>query len=252
MCEASTRVITGDCVEEMKAMASEGKSFDLIFADPPFNISYPYDVYRDWLPRKEYLDWTEEWMKAARGLLSSRGSLWVAAPDEYVHRFRVMLEDDIGLHFRHHVVWHYSFGVNSAKKLTRSHAHLLHYTLDRKKFCWNGDAIKVPSWRQLNGDKRAKPGGKHPDDTWNYNRVCGTHKEREGWHTCQMPLAILDRIVRVSSDPGDLVLDPFLGSGTTGVAAIKLGRRFVGVELSEDYAAKAAVRLSKAKPTIEV
>ena len=113
---------------------------------------------------------------------------------------------------------------------------------------------------------RANPKGKLPDDTWflrpqeaaphayfepagdtwNVSRVCGTFKEREGWHGCQMPTAVLDRIIRASSNPGDVVLDPFNGSGTTVVTAALLGRKYVGIDQSEEYVGYARKRLAHA------
>src|SRR5439155_19583104 len=88
------------------------------------------------------------------------------------------------------------------------------------------------------------PGGFQADeDTWYFSRVCGTFKERAGWHGCQMPEQLLGRIIRVSSNPGDLVLDPFGGSGTTLTVAKKLGRQWIGVELSPTYAAQTQARL---------
>jgi DNA modification methylase len=83
-------------------------------------------------------------------------------------------------------------------------------------------------------------------DTWNVSRICGTFKEREGWHGCQMPIAILDRIIRASSNPGDIVLDPFNGSGTTVVSAALNGRRYVGIDQSKEYVAYASKRLDHA------
>jgi DNA modification methylase len=83
-------------------------------------------------------------------------------------------------------------------------------------------------------------------DTWYVSRVCGTFKEREGWHGCQMPIAVLDRIVKASSNPGDIVLDPFNGSGTTAVAAALLGRRYVGIDQSAEYVRFAQSRLQHA------
>ena len=83
------------------------------------------------------------------------------------------------------------------------------------------------------------------DDTWYFARVAGTFKEREGFHGCQMPEQLLGRIIRVSSHPGDIVLDPFGGSGTTLVTAKKLGRRFLGFELSDEYVARITERLDK-------
>jgi site-specific DNA-methyltransferase (adenine-specific) len=114
-------------------------------------------------------------------------------------------------------------------------------------------------------DARSNPNGRLPDDTWilrpqdlpngfqpnedtwYFSRVCGTFKERAGWHGCQMPEQLLGRIIRVTSNPGDLVLDPFAGSGTTLVAAKKLGRRWLGFELSPNYAAQVLARLDAAK-----
>jgi DNA modification methylase len=85
-------------------------------------------------------------------------------------------------------------------------------------------------------------------DTWDFPRVCGTSKERAGWHGCQMPEPLLGRIIRACSDPGDVVLDPFGGSGTTLVVAKKLHRRFLGFELSPEYAAAIRRRLDDARP----
>src|SRR5207244_2694872 len=86
------------------------------------------------------------------------------------------------------------------------------------------------------------------EDTWYFSRVCGTFKERSGWHGCQMPEQLLGRIIRACSDPGDLVLDPFAGSGTTLVVAKKLGRHWVGFELSANYVARIQARLEAAQP----
>ena len=161
------------------------------------------------------------------------------------------------------VVWYYTFGVNCKYKFSRSHAHLFHFVKDPVKFTFNVDAIRVPSARELvYGDRRANAKGRLPDDTWilrpqdlpegfeadddtwYFPRVCGTFKERSGWHGCQMPEQLLGRIIRACSDPGDVVLDPFGGSGTTLAVAKKLGRSFLGLELSEAYAARIAARLA--------
>src|SRR5690606_6977520 len=134
---------------------------------------------------------------------------------------------------------------------------------------FNADAIRVASARQTTyGDKRANPKGKVPDDTWylrpqeanaadpkmfspecdtwNVSRVCGTFKEREGWHGCQMPIAILDRIIKDASNPGDVVLDPFNGSGTPGVSAALLDRQDVGIDQSAEYVESARKRRAHA------
>jgi site-specific DNA-methyltransferase (adenine-specific) len=157
--------------------------------------------------------------------------------------------------------------VSCTKKFNRSHAHIFYYVVDPKRFTFNADVIRVPSARQTTyADRRANPLGKLPDDTWvlrpqederffqpdtdtwYVSRVCGTFKERTG-HPCQMPEALLERIIRVASNPGDLVLDPFAGSGTTLVAAKRLGRRYLGIELSGEYADKVRKRLADHSPT---
>jgi site-specific DNA-methyltransferase (adenine-specific) len=180
-----------------------------------------------------------------------------------------MLQHEHGLSCRNWVIWYYTFGVNCTRKFSRSHAHLLYFVKDPGAFTFNADdpSIRVPSARQLvYGDKRANPRGRLPDDTWvlrpqdipesfggdedtwYFPRVNGTFKERAGWHGCQMPEQLLGRIVRACSNVGDVVLDPFAGSGTTLAVAKKLDRRFLGFELSEDYALRAGDRLEAVRP----
>lgn len=160
--------------------------------------------------------------------------------------------------------WYYTFGMNCQTKFSRSHTHVLYFVVDRQHFTFNASdpAFRVPSARQRDGDGRAHPEGRIPDDTWilrpsdavglfdpcgdtwHIPRVNGTFRERQGWHGCQMPEQLLARIIRACSNPADLVLDPFLGSGTTAAVAKKLGRRFLAFELSPEYAAKARQRVA--------
>ena len=143
-------------------------------------------------------------------------------------------------------MWYYTFGVNCTKKFSRSHAHLFHFVKDENNFTFNAEdpQIRVPSARRSCTPTSARtrragcptitvdtlapqdlPEGFQPtDDTWYFPRVAGTFKERQGFHGCQMPEQLLGRIIRVSSNPGDIVLDPFAGSGTTLAVAKKLGR----------------------------
>jgi DNA modification methylase len=256
-------VWAGDSVQQL-ARVPDG-AVDLAFADPPFNIGYEYDVYHDRRAKAEYLAWTDRWLSAVRRVLKPTGALWVAIGDEYAAEVKIKL-DELGLTLRNWVVWHYTFGVNCTKKFSRSHAHLFYYVADPKAYTFNADAVRVPSARQTTyADRRANPVGKVPDDTWvlrpqeteshfrsdgdtwSVSRVCGTFKERTG-HPCQMPEALLERVVKVSSNPGDLVVDPFAGSGTTLVAAKRLGRKYLGVELSPDYADAIQERLAGVKP----
>jgi site-specific DNA-methyltransferase (adenine-specific) len=244
-------VIEGDCVRVLAGLPAGFA--DLVFADPPFNIGYQYDVYDDRRAKADYLAWTEQWLAAAARALKPDGSLFLAIGDEFVAEHKVRL-DALGLTLRNWIVWHYTFGVSCTKKFNRSHAHILYYVRDPKRYTFNPEAVRVPSARMTTyADRRANPVGKLPDDTWVLrpqesdthfqpqsdtwfvSRVCGTFKERVD-HPCQMPEAVLDRIIRVATNPGGVVLDPFAGSGTTLAVARKLGRRYLGVELSEQYA----------------
>src|SRR5947207_5161910 len=245
------QILTGDCLHRLKELPTG--CVDLAFADPPFNIGYEYDVYDDEQSRGGYLAWTKRWLRAVQRVLKPTGSFFVAIGDEYAAEVKVRL-DALGLTMRNWIVWHYTFGVNCTRKFNRSHAHIFYYVVDPRRFTFNADAVRVPSARQTTyADRRANPAGKLPDDTWVLRpqeeercfrpetdtwyvaRVCGTFKERTG-HPCQMPEAVLERIIRVASNPGDVVLDPFAGSGTTLAAAKKLGRKYVGCELSQQYA----------------
>lgn len=148
--------------------------------------------------------------------------------------------------------------------------------IDDPPFTFNRDAIAIPSARQTTyNDRRANSSGKLPDDTWylrpqemvgdigSYylseamdtwyvSRLCGTFRERQQWHPCQLPEALLNRIIKVSSNPGDLVLDPFAGSGTTLSVAHHLQRRWLGCELSSEYAEKARARVLDLAPRQKV
>src|SRR5262245_17472850 len=244
-------VVTGDCLDVLSRLPAQ--SVDLVFADPPFNIGYGYDVYDDKRGKTDYLAWADEWLSAVVRVLAPSGSLFLAIGDEFVAEHKVRL-DDFGLTLRNWIVWHYTFGVSCTKKFNRSHAHILYYTNHPRDFTFNPEHIRVPSARMTTyADRRANPVGKLPDDTWVLrpqetddhfqpdsdtwyaSRVCGTFRERTG-HPCQMPEAVLERIIRVASNENDVVLDPFAGSGTTLAVAKKLGRRYFGVELSQDYA----------------
>ena len=252
-----------DCIAGMLRMP-EG-SVDLAFADPPFNIGYKYDVYEDRMKADEYLAWSKKWGKALVRTLKPGGTFWLAIGDDFAAELKLMFQRELGLVCRSWVIWYYTFGVHCKYKFARSHTHLFHFVKDPKNCTFNTETLRVPSARQLvYADSRADSRGRIPDDTWilrpqdapdsftaeedtwYFPRVCGTFKERAGWHGCQMPEQVLGRIIRATSNQGEIVLDPFGGSGTTLVAAKKLDRRFIGFELSKNYAAQINKRLAAA------
>jgi site-specific DNA-methyltransferase (adenine-specific) len=266
MKEIINKVLIGDCIKLMGELPES--SVDLAFADPPFNIGYEYDHYNDRRAKSDYLGWTESWLAAVQRLLKPSGSFYVAIGDEFAAEIKIRL-DSLGFTLRNWIIWHYTFGVNCTKKFNRSHAHIFYYIMDPKKYTFNAQAVRIPSARQTTyADRRANPRGKLPDDTWVLRpqedpnlfpgdsdtwyvaRVCGTFKERTS-HPCQMPEAVLERIIAVSSNPDDLVFDPFAGSGTTLAVAKRLGRKFLGIELSEKYGRRVRARLDQITPNLQ-
>jgi site-specific DNA-methyltransferase (adenine-specific) len=254
-------LVQGDCIKELAKL--EAGSVDLVFADPPFNIGYEYDAYDDRKEADEYLAWSRQWMEGVQKALKPNGTFWLAIGDDFAAELKVLAQRDLGFRCRSWVIWYYTFGVNCTKKFSRSHTHLFHFVKSPRSFTFNADAIRVPSARQLvYADGRANAKGRLPDDTWilrpqdvtegfdakqdtwYFPRVCGTFKERAGFHGCQMPEQLLSRIIRVSSNPGELVLDPFAGSGSTLVVAKKLERDYLGFELSKNYANRVRKRLA--------
>ncbi len=268
----TNQIIQGDCIKVL----NDGPEawVDLVFADPPFNIGYLYHNYNDEKGAGEYLDFSEKWMAAVHRALKPNGSFYLAIGDEYAADLAVIARRKLGFHMRNWIIWHYTFGQQTKKMFAKSHTHILYFSKNvpdkgLSNITFNADAIRVASARQTTyGDSRANPKGKLPDDvwylrpqeapephfapdtdTWNVSRVCGTFKEREGWHGCQMPINVLNRIILASSNPGDIVLDPFNGSGTTTVAAALLKRQYVGIDQSEEYIAFARKRMENALQT---
>ncbi len=260
----------GDCVKLLNKL--EEGSVDLVFADPPFNIGYDYDVYDDSQSTDDYLSWCGKWISGVHRALKTDGTFWLAIGDEYAAELKIESQK-AGFHCRSWVIWYYTFGVNCANGFSRSHTHLFHFVKDPKNFTFvrPNPNVRVKSARQLvYADLRANPSGRLPDntwitrpqdapdafrpnhDTWFFSRVAGTFKEREGFHGCQMPEQLLARIIRTCSNPYDLVLDPFGGSGTTLCVAKKLRRNWMGFELSDEYVKHIGKRLDQTQPGDEI
>lgn len=257
----STEVYVGDCREVLNDLP-EG-SVDLIFADPPFNWDVPYGEWDDSRPRQEYIAFTHEWLDACIRVLNGHGSFWVNIPDDTAAEIVVYLKQR-GLLMINWCIWHFRFGQHRVGNFIVSKVHALYFARHRDNRVWNPNAVLEPSDRAaIYDDPRTRetrqPGLRVPLDVWygpNWGRIQGNNRERRRNHQNQIPEVYLERVIRACSNEGQLVLDPFLGSGTTCTVARALGRRSIGIEYSSRNAASAferiqagPVRLSPSFPT---
>lgn len=251
------RVTVGDCVRGMEALPRSAA--DLVFADPPFNFGAEYDQHvNDNKPRREYEAWTEWWIRESVRVLRPGGSIFVHVPDQIVSVADRQL-CILGLDRRNWIILHQEFGQYGESRFITSKVHLLYYVKPGPRAVFNVEDVLEPSLRLRIGDKRtqtAKFKGMRPFlDVWYgplLGRVQGNNEERRKNHPNQLPEMYMSRILRTASNEGDTVLDPFLGSGTTGVVAVALKRKFVGFEASPKLAASAWERITKIGPKRDV
>jgi DNA modification methylase len=250
--DPATAVYVGDC---RKALADlPAKSVDLVFADPPFNWDVNYGNWDDAKPRGEYIDFTHAWLDGCIRVLADHGSLWVNIPDDTAAEIVMHLKTR-GLHMVNWCIWHFRFGQNRAGNFIVSKVHALYFAKNKDNRCWNPEAVLEPSDRAAVYDdqrtfnkKKGESGLRVPLDVWyglNWGRVQGNNKERRANHQNQLPEVYLERVIKSCSNEGDLVLDPFLGSGTTCTVARALKRQSIGIEYSEKNARSAFQRIKK-------
>ena len=237
-------ILTGDCLDVLPTRDRE--SVDLVVTDPPYNIGIDYGLGASADRRDDYDVWCERWINWCYRALKPTGSLWIISGQEHGADIDLKIRW-CGMTMRNRITWHETFGVYCQKKFGRTSRPIYYAVKDEKRFTFNRDAVTVPSDRQTKyGDRRAAPGGKIMGDVWQINRVCGTFCERVKGVPTQLPETLVRRIVGVSSNPGDVVLDPFAGSGTVPAVAQAMGREAVGIELNPEYAEIARQRVEVA------
>ncbi|HRJ50275.1 MAG TPA: DNA methyltransferase, partial [Phycisphaerales bacterium] len=257
------RVVVGDCRDVLaERMAALREKVDLVFADPPFNWKRAYDRWDDNLPEQEYLRFTYDWIDLCVECLRPGGSLWINIPDSWAAEIvcymkrRLERKPPVVMAHQNWCVWHYRFGQNATERFINSKVHALWFIKPGAAHTWNPQEVLEMSDRaSIYADPRTRtkrdgmPAGlRVPLDVWYgkyWGRIQGNNTERRGKHDNQLPEVYLERVILCSSRKGDLVLDPFLGSGTTGVVARALGRRFVGVEYSPENAESAFDRIRR-------
>ncbi|MHC5001784.1 MAG: DNA-methyltransferase [Planctomycetota bacterium] len=250
--DPDTRVYIGDCRDVLASLPERGQ-VDLVFADPPFNWDVPYEQWQDGMPREEYERFTYDWLDGCIEALAPHGSLWVNVPDDTAAEIVVHLKRR-GLTMINWCVWHFRFGQHRESSFILSKVHALYFAKNADERTWNQDAILEPSDRaSIYGDPRTMSkernrGMRVPMDVWYgkyWGRIQGNNKERRHRHHNQIPETYLERVILACSNEGDLVLDPFLGSGTTGTVARAYNRRSIGIEFSEGNAGSAWERITK-------
>lgn len=232
-------LICGDAIEEMSRLPAG--CTDLVIADPPYNLGKDYGTTRDMKAWKEYQSFTRDWLAQAVRLLKPTGSIYVFMGVRFISKLFALLEDDFFLNFNGWITWHYTQGMGRKKGFSPRHEDVLYFTKSNR-FTFNLDDIRIPQkyYRQRNNMAGANPG-----DVWRFSHVHYCSAEREE-HPTQKPEALMERMIRASSNSDDLVLDPFVGSGTTCRVASVLGREWIGIDINPEYIAMAKRRISSA------
>jgi len=251
-------VINADCVETMKKIADN--SVDVIFADPPYNLqlgdalrrpdnSDVKGVYEEWDSFEsiaEYDRYTKAWLSEARRILKENGTIWVIG--SYHNIFRVgYIMQDLGFWILNDIIWNKTNPMPNFKgtRFTNAHETLIWASKSQKgKYTFNYEAMKA-----MNDDVQMR-------STWEIPLCTGSERLKndatgEKLHPTQKPEALLYRVIMSSTNVGDVILDPFFGTGTTGAVAKKLGRHFIGIEQDKIYVKGAKARIAAVKPSKE-
>ena len=234
------KIFHGDALEALSLI--EDESVDLIFADPPYNIGKNFAGCKDkWETDEAYLEWCYRWLSLCIKKLKPNGSFYVMTSTQFMPYFDIFLRDKLTILSR--LVWSYdSSGVQAKKFYGPMYEPILYCVKDKNNYTFNANDIlveaKTGSKRKLIDYRKNPPQPysteKVPGNVWEFARVRYRMEEYEN-HPTQKLVALLERIVKASSNVGDIVLDPFSGTFTTAFVAKELGRKAIGIELQEEY-----------------
>jgi modification methylase len=251
---AANRILVGDCLAELARLPSA--SVDLVFADPPYNLQLERDLLRpnntrvdgvddDWdkfASFAEYDRFSRAWLGECRRVLKPDGAIWVIGSYHNIFRLGSALQD-LGFWLQNDVIWRKTNPMPNfrGKRFTNAHETLIWAGRDQKsRVTFNYEAMKA-----LNDDIQMR-------SDWLFPICSGPERLKDGAgrkaHPTQKPEPLLHRLLLATTNPGDLVLDPFFGTGTTGAVAKRLGRRWLGIERHATYAAAAEMRISRVQP----
>ena len=237
---SNATVVHGNCLDFLPTL--QNGSIDLIFADPPYNIGKTFGNFVDRWPTDEaYLEWCYDWMRECIRKLTPTGSMYIMSSTQYMPYFDLWLRDKVDIVSR--IVWHYdSSGVQARRRFGSLYEPIIHCVRNSKEYTFNSEAIEIEAktgaTRNLIDYRKKIPAKykttKVPGNTWYIPRVRYRMSEYEE-HSSQKPEALLDRIIRASSNSGEVVLDPFGGTFTTCAVAQRLGRRTIGIEIETEF-----------------
>ncbi|MGB8226511.1 MAG: site-specific DNA-methyltransferase [Sedimentisphaerales bacterium] len=230
------QLICGDAVKEMSLLPD--MCIDLLIADPPYNLGKDYGNNRDMRQWEEYELFTRQWLTEAIRILKPSGSIYVFMGVRFISKLFLLIEDKFHLNFNGWITWHYTQGMGRKKGFSPRHEDILYFTKS-DNFIFNLDKIRVPQkyFRQRNNMAGANPG-----DVWEVSHVHYCSDERQD-HPTQKPEALIERMIKASSNEGDVVLDPFVGSGTTCRVADVLSRRWIGIDINPEYISSSEKRI---------
>ena len=256
------------CTDNLKYMKTlKDNSVDLVVTSPPYNVGKPYDKHKDEMSFKEYLAWQAKVLEECGRVLKPGGSLcWqvgtfvekpTASASGKRRRFRPLdyyffdlIQDHCpGLVFRNRIVWHFRHGLNETTRFSGRHEVILWFT-NGDDYPFNLDDVRVPSRypnkKHFKGERRGEysgnPKGMNPGDVWDIPNVKSNHVEKTD-HPCQFPVGMIERLILALTEPGGVVFDPFVGTGSAVIAAAKNGRRGIGCDTSSKYVKIARDRL---------
>lgn len=247
--EFLNKIHQGNCLELLKQIPDN--SVDMTFADPPFNLKKGYNSYKDSLDLQEYLEWCELWITEMVRITKPTGAIFVHNIPKWLTYFAGILNKIAD--FKHWIAWD-APTAPMGKTLQPNHYGILFYAKNSKLLKFY--EVRYPHKRDrkttyLSKDYGGKKVGLHPfgsllSDVWtDIHRV--KHNKYRDQHPCQLPVHLLERLILMTTDENDIVLDPFIGTGTTAIAAKRLGRQFIGFELDEQYAAIAQNKVNQEK-----
>lgn len=223
------RIICGDVIQKLRELPDE--SVDLIVTDPPYNLNKDYGKASDNLEFSEYLVFSKDWIGECYRVLKPNGTIYIFMGVRYISYIYEILEKDFGMYFNSWITWYYTQGIGKIKGFSPRHDDILMFTKSEKNYTFDLDAIRVPQkyYRSVNNMRGANPG-----NVWEFSHIHYCNGNRQN-HPTQKPEGLYERMILASSQEGDVVLDPFGGSGTCVHVCQHTGRNGITIELNPDY-----------------